>query len=77
MTRAALLCAVWLGGCAAVGPAAQTALQALAPIAVEALGEEVRRRYGPAAAVDPSTAACFSVDDDEYVHIECVAKMAE
>jgi hypothetical protein len=69
-------------GCAALSsPGVQSALQAVAPSAVEALTAAVVKRWGPEAEVDTGSALCFELPDavqiegdDGYAYVLCRAK---
>lgn len=78
------LAAIVLTACT---PAAQTALEVLAPVAVDALTQLVAERWGSNAEVDTETAGCFRApasvavlvgdDDLEFVYAVCRAKALE
>lgn len=50
------------GACAAVAPIAESALSAVAPILADALTNEIKRKFGPDAEPDPTTAVCVRHD---------------
>lgn len=51
-----------LSACAAVTPVVESALQAIAPVLVDALTNEIKSKYGSDAEPDPETAECMSHD---------------
>ncbi len=86
LTRPALL--VWLAlACSCDTPAAQTALDVVAPLAVDALTSLVKQRWGSDAEVDVPTANCvkapesaadwFGDDDRDFEYITCRGKAVE
>ena len=83
LATAALLCIV--GACT---PAAQSALNVIAPLAVDAITMLVRDRWGADAEVDRATAACipappsaadwFGDDDDhDFEYATCRGKAVQ
>lgn len=85
MKHAALIVA-FLAGCG-TAPAALTALQLIAPSAVDALTQLVKERWGSEAEVDTESMGCFRAPDacadivgDDYHEFEyacCRAKPVE
>lgn len=81
MTRAIPILILALAACT---PMAKTALEILAPAAIDALTQLVLERWGSNAEVDKETAGCFRApasvavlvgdDDLEYVYTVCRAK---
>ena len=56
------ICGLIFQSCAAVAPIAESALQAVAPILWDALGDELKRKFGPATEPDVQTAECYQHD---------------
>lgn len=82
-----LLLLVLAVACAALGPPLRSALEVVAPAAVDALAKAVSERWGEDAEVDVPTVGCFPApqgtadafgdDDGSFVYVTCRAKARE